>query len=88
MLLQDTEKAAIPPSDVEAPGINMLPYLLLPLAGPEEYDLEVSSPLLTSGNRFDALCRWLSNVAPDIIIPSFDGQWAFGWGLTGNEWVL
>lgn len=40
MLLQDTEKVAIPPSDVEAPGINMLPYLLLPLAGPEEYDLE------------------------------------------------
>ncbi|EKM50543.1 uncharacterized protein PHACADRAFT_188105 [Phanerochaete carnosa HHB-10118-sp] len=40
MLLPDTEKVAIPPSDVEAPSMNMLPYLLLPLAGPEEYDLE------------------------------------------------
>lgn len=41
MLLEDTEKVTISPSDVQAPGINMLPYLLLPLAGPEEYDLEV-----------------------------------------------
>lgn len=41
MLSPDTEKVAIPPSDIEAPGIDMLPYLLLPLAGPEEYDLEV-----------------------------------------------
>ena len=43
MLTPDTEKIAIPPSNAEAPGINMLPYLLLPLAGPEELDLEVSS---------------------------------------------
>jgi hypothetical protein len=25
-----------------APGIDALPYILLPLAGPEEYDLDVS----------------------------------------------
>jgi hypothetical protein len=43
MLLPDTEKIVVPPSDVAAPGINMLAYLLLPLAGPEELDLEVSS---------------------------------------------
>lgn len=41
MLFPESEKVAVPPSDVEAPGIDMLAYLLLPLAGPEEYDLEV-----------------------------------------------
>ena len=41
LLTEDTEKVAVPPSTVEAPGINALPYILLPLAGPEEYDLEV-----------------------------------------------
>ncbi|KAF5383646.1 hypothetical protein D9615_003823 [Tricholomella constricta] len=33
-------KVAVPPSTTEAPGIDALPYLLLPLAGPEEFDLE------------------------------------------------
>lgn len=42
MLLSDEEKIAIPLADAEAPGIGVLAYLLLPLAGPEEYDLEVS----------------------------------------------
>ena len=41
LLTEDIEKVAVPPSTVEAPGINILPYVLLPLAGPEEFDLEV-----------------------------------------------
>lgn len=36
----------MPPSTVAAPGIDILPYVLLPLAGPEEFDLEVRSCLL------------------------------------------
>ncbi|OCH96344.1 DUF383-domain-containing protein [Obba rivulosa] len=40
MLLPETERVAVPPSSVEAPGMDVLPYLLLPLAGPEEFDLE------------------------------------------------
>lgn len=40
MLTPEDTLAAIPPSPVEAPGIDVLPYLLLPLAGPEEFDLE------------------------------------------------
>lgn len=35
----------MPPSTVAAPGIDILPYVLLPLAGPEEFDLEVRSCL-------------------------------------------
>jgi hypothetical protein len=31
------------PSKLECPGIGVLPYILLPLAGPEELDLEVVS---------------------------------------------
>lgn len=41
ILSPDTEQIAIPPLDILAPGINMLPYLLLPLAGSEEFDLDV-----------------------------------------------
>lgn len=40
MLSPETEKVAVPPSKIEAPGMDLLPYLLLPLAGPEEYDLD------------------------------------------------
>ena len=36
-----TETVTVPPSTVAAPAINILPYLLMPLAGPEEFDLEV-----------------------------------------------
>lgn len=41
MLVPDTEQVAIPPSKVTAPGIDLTQYLLLPLCGPEEFDLEV-----------------------------------------------
>ncbi|OJA21188.1 hypothetical protein AZE42_01362 [Rhizopogon vesiculosus] len=40
ILSPDTEVIAIPPSTVSAPGVDALPYILLPLAGPEELDLE------------------------------------------------
>lgn len=41
MLLPETERAAVPPSTNEAPGVDVLPTILLPLAGPEEFDLDV-----------------------------------------------
>ncbi|KAF9266715.1 DUF383-domain-containing protein [Marasmius fiardii PR-910] len=40
ILNPETELIAVPPSTINAPGIGALPYLLLPLAGPEEFDLE------------------------------------------------
>ncbi|KAJ3552983.1 hypothetical protein NM688_g3860 [Phlebia brevispora] len=45
MLLPETEMVAVPPSTVVAPGMDILSYLLLPLAGPEEFDLEVQDLL-------------------------------------------
>ncbi|KAJ7663888.1 hypothetical protein DFH06DRAFT_1324398 [Mycena polygramma] len=36
----DSLGVSVPPSASVAPGIDALPYLLLPLAGPEEFDLE------------------------------------------------
>jgi len=41
ILLPETERAAVPPSTKEAPGIDALPAILLPLTGPEEFDLDV-----------------------------------------------
>jgi hypothetical protein len=44
----------VPPSKAEAGGIDVLPYILLPLSGPEEFDIEVrgSGPaeMMTDGN--------------------------------------
>ena len=40
MLSPDTTSVAVPPSEEKAPGMNCLPYILLPLAGPEEFDIE------------------------------------------------
>ncbi|KAH8104073.1 DUF383-domain-containing protein [Cristinia sonorae] len=40
LLSPETVKVAVLPSTVTAPGMDILPYLLLPLAGPEEFDLE------------------------------------------------
>ncbi|KAI9573854.1 hypothetical protein HD554DRAFT_560929 [Boletus coccyginus] len=40
ILSPDTDEVAIPPSTIVAPGIDALPYILLPLAGPEELNLE------------------------------------------------
>ncbi|KAH7885751.1 hypothetical protein F5I97DRAFT_1875120 [Phlebopus sp. FC_14] len=40
ILSPDTEAVEVSPSTILAPGVDALPYLLLPLAGPEELDLE------------------------------------------------
>jgi len=48
ILLPETERAAVPPSTKEAPGIEALPAILLPLAGPEEFDLDVLDKLPAS----------------------------------------
>ena len=41
LLTLESSKIAVPPSPTEAPGIDALPCILLPLAGPEDLDLEV-----------------------------------------------
>ena len=41
MLFSEVERTAVSPSTKEAPGIDALPAILLPLAGPEEFDLDV-----------------------------------------------
>lgn len=43
MLSSEIERVAVPPSTIVAPGIGVVPNVLLPLAGPEEYDLEVGA---------------------------------------------
>ncbi|KAG6900626.1 hypothetical protein C0993_007300 [Termitomyces sp. T159_Od127] len=40
MLSPETDKVAVPPSTTLARGVDALPYILLPLAGPEEFELE------------------------------------------------
>ncbi|EPT00980.1 hypothetical protein FOMPIDRAFT_1049223 [Fomitopsis schrenkii] len=40
LLSPESERVAVLPSTVEAPGMDILPAVLLPLAGPEEFDLE------------------------------------------------
>lgn len=46
ILSPETEQVAVRPSTITAPGIDALPYLLLPLAGPEEFDLDDQEKLL------------------------------------------
>ena len=41
ILSPDSVAVSVPPSKTTAPGIDALPYILLPLAGPDEFDLEV-----------------------------------------------
>jgi hypothetical protein len=43
MYSSELERVAVPPSTVVAPGVGIIPYVLLPLAGPEEFDLEVGT---------------------------------------------
>lgn len=40
MLALATELENVPPSTQNAPGMDVLPAILLPLAGPEEFDLD------------------------------------------------
>jgi len=46
LLSPESTQISAQPSNLLAPGIDVLPYLLLPLAGPEEYDLEVRFAVL------------------------------------------
>jgi len=46
ILSADTENVIVRPNKTAAPGIGALPYLLLPLAGPEEFDLEDQEKLI------------------------------------------
>jgi len=45
LLAPEDERVTVPPSDIAAPGVNILPAILLPLAGPEEFDLEEQEKL-------------------------------------------
>lgn len=45
ILTPESETATVPPSDLQAPGIDALQYILLPLAGPEEFDLDTQEQL-------------------------------------------
>ncbi|EIM86519.1 DUF383-domain-containing protein [Stereum hirsutum FP-91666 SS1] len=40
LLSPETDLVIVPPSTIKAPGVDALPFILLPLAGPEEFDLE------------------------------------------------
>ena len=55
MLLPETERIAVAPSTKEAPGIDVLPAILLPLAGPEEFDLDVGRERSWKAISADAL---------------------------------
>ncbi|KAJ2917111.1 hypothetical protein MD484_g3296, partial [Candolleomyces efflorescens] len=46
ILSLDSEQITVRPSKTAAPGIAALPYILLPLAGPEEFDLDDQDKLL------------------------------------------
>jgi hypothetical protein len=45
ILTPESDTAIVPPSDLPAPGIDALQYILLPLAGPEEFDLDTQEQL-------------------------------------------
>ncbi|KAF9523371.1 hypothetical protein CPB83DRAFT_862976 [Crepidotus variabilis] len=46
MLSPESEQVALPPVKEPGPGIDVLPHLLLPLAGPEEFELDDQEKLL------------------------------------------
>ncbi|TDL23760.1 DUF383-domain-containing protein [Rickenella mellea] len=45
LLSSEEHRVSIPPSTIPAPGVNLLPDILLPLAGPEELDPEEQDQL-------------------------------------------
>ena len=45
MLSPESDSVAVPPSEITAPGVDVLAAILLPLAGPEELDLEEQEKL-------------------------------------------
>ena len=45
ILTPESDTVIVPPSDLRAPGVDALQYILLPLAGPEEFDLDTQERL-------------------------------------------
>ena len=45
ILTSESQTVLVPPSTLPAPGIDALQHILLPLAGPEEFDLEAQDQL-------------------------------------------
>jgi len=45
ILTPESQSVLVPPSNLPAPGVDALPYILLPLAGPEEFDLDAQEQL-------------------------------------------
>jgi hypothetical protein len=45
ILAAESQTALAPPSELPAPGIDALQHILLPLAGPEEFELDVQEQL-------------------------------------------
>lgn len=45
ILAPESENVLVPPSSLPAPGIDALQHILLPLAGPEEFDLDAQEQL-------------------------------------------
>ncbi|KAI9508162.1 DUF383-domain-containing protein [Russula earlei] len=45
ILAPESQSVLVPPSNLAAPGIDALPHILLPLAGPEEFDLDAQEQL-------------------------------------------
>jgi hypothetical protein len=73
LLSPESIKICIPPSTVEAPSIDILPYLLLPVAGPEELDLEVRALSNTvRGFHFDHSVVGPGTFTVGSAIPSTD----------------
>jgi Domain of unknown function (DUF383)/Domain of unknown function (DUF384) len=45
ILTPESQSVLVPPSSLPAPGIDVLQHILLPLAGPEEFDLDAQEQL-------------------------------------------
>jgi hypothetical protein len=45
ILTPESQSVLVPPSSLPAPGIDALQHILLPLAGPEEFDLDAQEQL-------------------------------------------
>jgi len=45
ILTPESQSVLVPPSNLPAPSIDALPHILLPLAGPEEFDLDAQEQL-------------------------------------------
>lgn len=69
MLTSDTESVRSTLTSTSAPGINVLPYVLLPLAGPEEFDLDVSWRIYCSHFRKLSLSIYACRTRSDSTSP-------------------